>query len=302
MFSSHRHLKRKTPAEGIDRREYIAHLVDEYYTSTNVEALEQVTANLANFAYDPINWAHLHEADALDVFVASLDTQNPNLQLHSIAALCNFCLDKNAAKFIIENIAIIREVLLRSEHSEIVLHSLALHYQLPSSGLGNKELLVTPPLLKRVQHWRQQSNDERVVQLCHVFLEDYGSRTEITELGNAPPPAASPAMQPSSSESAAGADYNYIHSTDIPIDERRVHGALLNAVVAGIIGTKLPGPGTVVLEQNFKFLKPCRIETDTVVTVRLLQARKISTVEYECRQHDDVVFAGNAKLLTRKES
>ncbi|XP_032592837.1 uncharacterized protein LOC6564056 [Drosophila grimshawi] len=290
MFSSHRHLKRKTPAEGIDRREYIAHLVDEYYTSTNVEALEQVTANLANFAYDPINWAHLHEADALDVFVASLDTQNPNLQLHSIAALCNFCLDKNAAKFIIENIAIIREVLLRSEHSEIVLHSLALHYQLPSSGLGNKELLVTPPLLKRVQHWRQQSNDERVlcsqararvqqVQVIKRFTQhDLETFAQFT------------------------GDYNYIHSTDIPIDERRVHGALLNAVVAGIIGTKLPGPGTVVLEQNFKFLKPCRIETDTVVTVRLLQARKISTVEYECRQHDDVVFAGNAKLLTRKES
>lgn len=36
MFSSHRHLKRRTPAGGIDRREYIGHLVDEYYTSTNV--------------------------------------------------------------------------------------------------------------------------------------------------------------------------------------------------------------------------------------------------------------------------
>lgn len=36
MFSSHGHLKRKTPAGGIDRRQYIGHLVDEYYTSTNV--------------------------------------------------------------------------------------------------------------------------------------------------------------------------------------------------------------------------------------------------------------------------
>lgn len=97
-------------------------------------------------------------------------------------------------------------------------------------------------------------------------------------------------------------DFNHIHSADVPVAERRVHGALLNAVVAGIIGTKLPGPGTVVLEQNFKFLKPCRIETDTIVTVRLLHSRKISTVEYECRQHNDVVFAGNAKLLTRKET
>lgn len=58
------------------------------------EALEQVTANLANFAYDPINWPYLHEAEALNVFIAALDTQNPILQLHAVAALCNFCLGK----------------------------------------------------------------------------------------------------------------------------------------------------------------------------------------------------------------
>lgn len=59
------------------------------------EALEQVTANLANFAYDPINWPHLHEADALDVFIASIENPNPNIQLHAVAGLCNFCLGKN---------------------------------------------------------------------------------------------------------------------------------------------------------------------------------------------------------------
>ncbi|XP_034487215.1 uncharacterized protein LOC117791536 [Drosophila innubila] len=290
MFSSHKHLKRKTPSEGIDRREYIGHLVDEYYTSTNVEALEQVTANLANFAYDPINWPHLHEADALDVFVASVDTQNHNLQLHGVAALCNFCLDNNASKFIIENITKIGRLFLRTEHSEIVLHSLALHYQLLCAGLGSKELLINPELLKRVQHWRRESNDDRI--LCSeakAKLQQVQVIKRFTQLDL-------------ETFAQFTGDYNYIHTKDIPVEERRVHGALLNAVVAGIIGTKLPGSGTVVLEQNFKFLKPCRIETDTVVTVRLLSTRKIATVEYECRQHDDVVFAGNAKLLTRSYS
>ncbi|XP_017856281.1 PREDICTED: uncharacterized protein LOC108609095 [Drosophila arizonae] len=288
MFSSHRYLKRKTPAEGIDRREYIGHLVDEYYTSTNVEALEQVTANLANFAYDPINWPYLHEAEALEVFVTALDTQNPNLQLHAAAALCNFCLDEIAAKFIVAKIAILRNVFLSTEKADTVLHSLALYYQLLSAGLSSKEEIVTPALLKRVLHWRQSSNDERVlcsqpqaklkqVQVIKRFTQkDLEIFSQFT------------------------GDSNYIHSNDTPITERRVHGALLNAVVAGIIGTQLPGPGTVVLEQSFKFLKPCRIETDTLVTVRLIKARKIATVEYECRQHNDVVFAGNAKLLAPK--
>ncbi|KAH8359046.1 hypothetical protein KR093_004077 [Drosophila rubida] len=285
MFSSHKHLKRKTPEGGIDRRAFIGHLVDEYYTSTNVEALEQVTANLANFAYDPINWPHLHAADALDVFVAAVDTQNPNLQLHAVAALCNFCLGKLAAQFILENIDVIGSLFLRTEHTETVLHCLALYYQLLSSNLATKQVLITPALLQRLQHWRQESKDGRIlssqakvqqVQLIKRFTQqDLETFAQFT------------------------GDFNHIHTTQIPVAERRVHGALLNAVVAGIIGTQLPGPGTVVLEQHFKFLKPCRIETDTVVTVRLLKARKISSVEYDCRQHDEVVFAGTAKLLTK---
>ncbi|XP_017141220.1 uncharacterized protein LOC108155102 isoform X2 [Drosophila miranda] len=284
MFSSHRHLKRRTPDQGIDRREYIGHLVDEYYTTTNVEALEQVTANLANFAYDPINWPHLHEAEAFDVFIASLKVQNQNLQVHGIAAICNICLDKAAAALIREHLSIISGLFVRTDHPEIVLHSLALFYQLLNAGQVDKELLLTPPLLKGVQEWRQKSHDQRIVKLSSLQQFQVVKRFTQNDLEQF---------------AQFTGDHNYIHTLDLPVEERRVHGALLNAVVAGIMGTKLPGPGTVVLEQSFKFLKPCRIETDTVVTVRLLQSRKISTAEYDCRQNDEIVFAGNAKLLTR---
>ena len=36
MFSSYEHLKRKTPEQGINRQEFIEHLAEEYYTTTNV--------------------------------------------------------------------------------------------------------------------------------------------------------------------------------------------------------------------------------------------------------------------------
>ncbi|KAH8369210.1 hypothetical protein KR009_004318 [Drosophila setifemur] len=305
MFSSHRHLKRKTPAQGIPRREYIGHLVDEYYTTTNTEAQEQVTANLANFAYDPINWPHLLATDALDVFVASLESQNPHLKLHGIAALCNICLgressseesllqdivhitDKTAAKLIREQLKLITGRFVRADHPEIVLHSLALFYQLLEAGQLDKELLLLPSILKTVHEWREKSHDKRVVQL--FALQEVQLIKRFTQ-------------QDLEQFAQFTGDYNYIHSRETPVEDRRVHGALLNAVVAGIIGTQVPGPGTVVLEQTLQFLKPCRIETDTVVSVRLLQARKISTVEYECRQNGEVVFAGNAKLLTRKQT
>ncbi|XP_030376230.1 uncharacterized protein LOC115625342 isoform X2 [Scaptodrosophila lebanonensis] len=294
MFSSHPHLKRKTPAQGIDRKAFIGHLVDEYYTTTNVEAQEQVTANLANFAYDPINWTYLHEAQALEVFLELLETHNQSLQLHGIAALCNICLDRTAEQFIIEpkHTSIIIDLFLRTEHLEIVLHSIALFLQILSSDvqetLKYKELLVTPALLKRIQHWRQEAKDKRVLShqafshLKQVQIIKRFTQKDLEQFA------------------AFTGDYNYIHSKEVPVHERRVHGALLNAVVAGIIGTKLPGPGTVVLEQSFKFLHPCRIDVDTIVTVRLLNERKISVVEYDCRQNEQIVFAGKAKLLTQK--
>ncbi|XP_043651671.1 uncharacterized protein LOC122619049 [Drosophila teissieri] len=286
MFSSHRTLKRRTPAQGIDRREYIGHLVDEYYTTTNIEAQQQVTANLANFAYDPINWSHLLEADALDVFLASLETQDQLLKVHGIAALCNLCLDKTAAQLIREQLKLITGLFVRTDHPEIVLHSLALFYQLLELGEVDRDILLSPSVLRTVQEWRVKAHDERILSsraLQQVQVVKRFSQSDLEQFAQ------------------FTGDHNYIHSLETPSEERRVHGALLNAVVAGIMGTQLPGPGTVVLEQNFKFLKPCRIETDTLVTVRLLQSRKISTVEYDIRQNDEVVFAGSAKLLTRNQ-
>lgn len=123
MFSSRERLQQKTPANGIDRKEFINLLVDEYYETTNVgeflfsdsllfsllfgfhgfitfhylicfipEAQEQVTANLANFSYDPLNYEYLKDSNAIELFLQLLSSSNPNLTLHGIAGLCNLCL------------------------------------------------------------------------------------------------------------------------------------------------------------------------------------------------------------------
>ncbi|XP_030376229.1 armadillo repeat-containing protein 7 isoform X1 [Scaptodrosophila lebanonensis] len=175
------------------------------------QMLEQVTANLANFAYDPINWTYLHEAQALEVFLELLETHNQSLQLHGIAALCNICLDRTAEQFIIEpkHTSIIIDLFLRTEHLEIVLHSIALFLQILSSDvqetLKYKELLVTPALLKRIQHWRQEAKDKRVVNLCVVFLEQFGRRIQITEIDNV---QSAPPVEPSSVQSSEAGSNN----------------------------------------------------------------------------------------------
>lgn len=183
MFSSHTHLKRRTPEGGIPRPDYIEYLVEEYHTSTDIEAKEQVTANLANFAYDPINWRYLEESGALDVFEDCIKSPNERLQLHAIAGYCNICLDPLAFKFItnLEKLAQISSLLHATEATDIQLNCIALIYQLLTADSCTQEqrtLIVTLCLLKKITQLRNESTDQRVKNIATLFCEDFGSRIE----------------------------------------------------------------------------------------------------------------------------
>ncbi|KAL9895398.1 LOW QUALITY PROTEIN: uncharacterized protein ACN2A1_006108 [Glossina fuscipes fuscipes] len=319
MYSSHNYLKRKTPETGVNRQEFIAHLIEEYYTTTNVEAQEQVSANLANFAYDPINWDYLKSAEGLKLFVELLQTPNENLQLYGIAGLCNICLDKQSHDFILQkaHLKFIQTLLVKTENLEITLNILTLIYQLLTSlDAGyDKAFILTIDILKKIKFYCHSVKDQRIINISTLILEDFAQRHEFVELKDVatsllsskkmPPAAPYPEVKvikrftqiELDQFSQLTGDKNIVHSSSLPIEERRVHGAFLNAIVAGIIGTKFPGPGTIVLEQRFAFLKPCRLETDTEIYIRLLKARKISLVSYECMQNQRVIFQGEAKLL-----
>lgn len=95
-------------------------------------------------------------------------------------------------------------------------------------------------------------------------------------------------------------DTNYIHSTECPPEKRCVHGAFLNAIVSGIIGTKLPGPGSIVLQQDFAFPNKCVCDVEIVISVRLIENRHIKKIAYECKQNDKSVFTGTANIVVRK--
>lgn len=94
-------------------------------------------------------------------------------------------------------------------------------------------------------------------------------------------------------------DHNPIHK---PAEHHKplVHGAFLNGIVAGLIGTRMPGPGTIVISQNFSFPTKCVTDVPIDILVELIDVRKIVKVRYECKQFDKVVFEGQAKLLMSK--
>lgn len=94
-------------------------------------------------------------------------------------------------------------------------------------------------------------------------------------------------------------DSNYIHSIECPPERRCVHGAFLNAIVAGIIGTKMPGPGSVVLQQEFAFPQKCVTDDEITIIVRILENRHIKKIAYECRQKGLPVFTGTANIIVK---
>ncbi|XP_055377959.1 3-hydroxybutyryl-CoA dehydratase [Condylostylus longicornis] len=92
-------------------------------------------------------------------------------------------------------------------------------------------------------------------------------------------------------------DSNIIHSEDIPEEERYVHGAFLNSLISGIMGSKIPGPGSIVVSQKFKFPRKCRINQDIELNVKLIDNRKIMKTVYHIKQANNIVFQGEASLI-----
>ena len=74
-------------------------------------------------------------------------------------------------------------------------------------------------------------------------------------------------------------DTNSIHSSAFssgssPFPRPVVHGALMNAFVSGIIGTKLPGEGSLVFSQSLKFVRPLYVETTMSAEVEIVSIKK----------------------------
>lgn len=65
------------------------------------ESQEQVLANLANFAYDPINYHYLRELQVVHLFLKNLDSLNPFFVQYSIKGLCNLCNDPENQQIIV---------------------------------------------------------------------------------------------------------------------------------------------------------------------------------------------------------
>ncbi len=86
--------------------------------------------------------------------------------------------------------------------------------------------------------------------------------------------------------------------------ERIVHGLLTASLISAVLGTKLPGPGSIYLSQTFKFLKPVKIGDTITAAAEVLdynQEKRLITLQTDClNQHGTKVIEGEALLLLEK--
>jgi 3-hydroxybutyryl-CoA dehydratase len=84
--------------------------------------------------------------------------------------------------------------------------------------------------------------------------------------------------------------------------ERVAHGMLSAGLISAVMGTRLPGTGTVYLEQTLRFRRPVRIGdtvTATVEVTSLDRAKRQATLRTVCKARGKVVIDGEAVVLPR---
>lgn len=82
-----------------------------------------------------------------------------------------------------------------------------------------------------------------------------------------------------------------------PFGGKIVHGMLSAGFISALIGTRLPGPGCIYVEQNLKFMAPVRagntVEARVTVT-ELFEQRRRASLETVCAVDGKTVIAGQA--------
>lgn len=87
--------------------------------------------------------------------------------------------------------------------------------------------------------------------------------------------------------------------------ERIAHGMLTAGLISAVLGTRLPGPGSLYMRQSLRFAAPVKIG-DTVramVTVTALNVeKKRATLSTVCTVRDEVVIDGEAYVQVPSRS
>ncbi|XP_076462901.1 armadillo repeat-containing protein 7-like [Babylonia areolata] len=179
MFSSKDYLERKTGPDDVDRFHYLQALVTEYQDTEEEDCKQQVLANLANFAYDPINYDFMRRLNILDLFLDSLEEQDEKLVEFGLGGLCNACLDKKNKEHILRNggVPLVIKCLSSCSEETVMSAITALMYLITPKSQADITIL---PVVECMLRFAACPNT-RLSNLATVFIEDYCSAHQVEE-------------------------------------------------------------------------------------------------------------------------
>ncbi|CAH1987035.1 unnamed protein product [Acanthoscelides obtectus] len=152
-----------------ERYDFLKQLIHEYTTTASHECRKQTLANLANFAYDPINYEFMKQLHLVDLFISELSNDNCDLVHFALSGICNISCDPESREYIIcmNGVNRISELLLH-KHEDIALNALTTLYYLFES----KNVTIPQDIKRKVQQYAMSCNP-RYKNLGSIFLDTY---------------------------------------------------------------------------------------------------------------------------------
>ena len=100
------------------------------------------------------------------------------------------------------------------------------------------------------------------------------------------------------------AHMNEEYAKNTAFKTRIAHGMLSAGLISAVLGPKLPGPGTIYLNQDLRFNKPVQFGdtiTATITVDELIKEKNRAILKTLCTNQDgDVVVEGTAKVMSPK--
>ena len=100
-------------------------------------------------------------------------------------------------------------------------------------------------------------------------------------------------------------DYNPLHMDEeyaktTQFKTRIAHGALTASYISAVLGNDLPGPGSVFMELNLKFVRPVKIGDTVVSTAEVIAMEERGnrvTLAVKGETNGKIVMKGEAKVM-----
>lgn len=162
----------KSESKGQGRLRHLQDLVTEFQKTQRREYKQQVLANLANFAYDPINYEFFRQLNVLDLFLDVISEEDDDKMVEfAVGGICNCCLEEPNQTFLLKSDCVELLIKCLSSYNEETVLSAAttlIYLITPTS----KKTIVNQQTCNFMEQFSHSSN-KRLSNLATLFLQDY---------------------------------------------------------------------------------------------------------------------------------